>query len=102
MSGIADWQEVKRLLEDLCAASERLEALFPGRKFTLDGHLVGSIGEAVVAYMFDLNLARSSSQGHDAYAPDGRQVEIKFTQGHVGCHPPRTRAPDRAAPAERC
>jgi hypothetical protein len=26
-----------------------VEALYPGRKFTLDGHLVGSIGEVVAA-----------------------------------------------------
>jgi hypothetical protein len=30
-------------------AVEELEALYPGRKFTPDGHLVGSIGE--VTYM---------------------------------------------------
>ena len=27
-----------------------LEAEFPGRHFTLDGHLVGSIGEVMAAY----------------------------------------------------
>ena len=76
-----DWQEVTRLLETLYASVDRLERLFPGRKFTLDGHLVGSIGEVVAATMFGLTLARGSSHGHDAYAADGRQVEIKFTQG---------------------
>ncbi len=77
-----DWEEVKGLLDQLYAASGRLEALFPGRKFTLDGHLVGSVGEVIAAYMFDLDLARASSQGHDAFAPDRRQVEIKLTQGN--------------------
>ena len=55
-------------------------ALFPGRKFTLDGHLVGSIGEVIAAYMFDLDLNRASTMGHDSVAPDGRRVEIKLTQ----------------------
>ena len=36
------------------------------RKFTLDGHLVGSIGEVVAAYAFNLRLLESSSAGHDA------------------------------------
>lgn len=76
-----DWHEVAEQLEALYAASTRLEVLFPGRKFTLDGHLVGSIGEVIAAYIFDLNLARGSTQGHDAYTRDGRQVEVKFTQG---------------------
>jgi len=30
-------------------AVTELEALYPGRKFTPDGHLVGSIGEVVAA-----------------------------------------------------
>jgi hypothetical protein len=76
-----DWAEVTVQLEALYLASARLEAMFPGRKFTLDGHLVGSVGEVVAAYMFDLDLARGSSLGHDAIARDGRRVEIKLTQG---------------------
>jgi len=76
-----DWATVERYLEDLYTASEGLEALFPGRKFTLDGHLVGSIGEVVAAYIFDLDLNPASTLGHDATASDGRAVEIKFTQG---------------------
>jgi len=47
-----DWAEVRALLDSLYGSAERLEALFPGRKFTLDGHLVGSIGEVIAAYMF--------------------------------------------------
>jgi len=76
-----DWSEVTRLLDTLYAASSRLEELFPGRKFTLDGHLVGSIGEVIAAYMFDLELGRASTLGHDAMCRAGRKVEIKFTQG---------------------
>lgn len=76
-----DWRDVTLVLESLYASVSRLELLFPGRKFTLDGHLVGSIGEVVAAYMFRLTLVGASSQGHDAMAVDGRPVEIKFTQG---------------------
>lgn len=85
-----DWAEVTRHLDALYDASEGLEALFPGRKFTLDGHLVGSIGEVIAAYMFGLNLMPASTLGHDATAPDGRQVEIKLTQGKSVAlrHPP--------------
>ena len=78
-----DWAEVASELEKLYDASGRLEAMFPGRKFTLDGHLVGSIGEVVAAYMFDLDLKRASTLGHDALARDGRPVEIKLTQGQA-------------------
>ncbi len=76
-----DWAQVARYLDDLYTASDGLERMFPGRKFTLDGHLVGSIGEVVAAYIFDLDLNPASTQGHDARTRDGRDVEIKLTQG---------------------
>ena len=58
--------------------------MHPGRKFPLDGHLVGSIGEAAAEAMFDVGLVPASSAGHDAIAGDGRQVEIKATYGSSG------------------
>ena len=83
MSEDVDWTEVKALLDDLYAATDRLELLFPGRKFTPDGHLVGSIGEVIAAYMFNLDLLPGSSLAHDAKAADGRRIEIKLTQGNA-------------------
>ena len=76
-----DWKQVTRHLDALNNAMDGLEAMFPGRKFTLDGHLVGSIGEVIAAYMFALELMPASNLGYDAVGPDGRQVEIKLTQG---------------------
>lgn len=72
--------EVPRLVEQLNDIVRRLEQLFPGRRFTLDGHLVGSVGEVVAASMFDLDLLPASNQGHDARARDGRLVQVKLTQ----------------------
>ena len=37
-------------------AIAELEALYPGRKFTPDGHLVGSIGEVIAAEALGLSL----------------------------------------------
>lgn len=45
-----EFRELPKLLSDLYVIVAKLEALAPGRKFTPDGHLVGSIGEAVAAY----------------------------------------------------
>jgi hypothetical protein len=50
----------------------------------LDGHLVGSIGEAAAETMFRITLRPGSSAGHDAIADDGRQIEIKATYGNTG------------------
>ena len=78
------WTEVGELLASLYRIVERLEVLFPGRKFTPDGHLVGSIGEVIAARMFGLELLSASAPDHDAITGDGRKVQIKFTQGTRG------------------
>ena len=75
------WTEVGDLLAKLYAIVARLEALFCDRKFTPDGHLVGSIGEVIAAHMFTLELLPAGARVHDAETSDGRKVQIKFTQG---------------------
>jgi len=59
-------------------AVAELEALYPGRKFTPDGHLVGSIGEVIAAEEFKLTLYPMSHEGHDAFDAAG-PVQIKMT-----------------------
>ena len=72
--------EIPALVQELYSIVDRFEELFPGRRFTPDGHLVGSIGEVLVAATYDLELLPSSSEGHDALSSDGRKVQIKATQ----------------------
>lgn len=62
-------------------AVEELERSYPGRKFTPDGHLVGSIGEVIAAEAFGLTLHPASYAGHDARDAAGRDVQIKMTGG---------------------
>ena len=76
--------KMRDLIRQLYAVVSALEEEFEGRKFTPDGHLVGSIGEVVAAYAFGLTLLPSSSEGHDAVAPDGTKVQIKLTGGSRG------------------
>jgi hypothetical protein len=61
-------------------AAAELQALFPSRKFTPDGHLVGSIGEVIAAEALGLTLYPMSRPGHDAYDANG-DVQIKMTAG---------------------
>ncbi|MDW9679677.1 DUF6998 domain-containing protein [Sinorhizobium meliloti] len=51
-----------------------------GFTFTLDGKLLGDIGEALVADAYGLSPPRKRAPGIDAYAVDGRSVQIKATQ----------------------
>lgn len=77
-----DLAKVAPLVCRLYEIVDELERLFPGRSFTPDGHLVGSIGESLAAYVFGLDLMPASFRGSDAKAPDGSTVEIKATQGN--------------------
>lgn len=61
-------------------AAAELSALYPMRKFTPDGHLVGSIGEVIAAEALGLTLYPMSRPGHDAHDARG-DVQIKMTGG---------------------
>jgi hypothetical protein len=73
-----------RLIADLYRIVDELESQFP-RKFTPDGHLVGSIGEVVAAYFYDLNLSDQSTESVDAWTreKEPRSVQIKLTAGRA-------------------
>ena len=70
-----------KLLRSIYDAVDALEAMFPGRHFTPDGHMVGSLGEALAAHHYGIQLSHASSQCHDGVC-ESRQVQVKATQGN--------------------
>ena len=76
-----EMERLREQIRQLFKISTDLELAFPGRKFTLDGHLVGSIGEVIAAYHYDLELMAIGSPKHDAVSKNGRLIQIKATQG---------------------
>lgn len=74
-------------IKELYRIINELEKLYPGRHFTPDGHLIGSIGEVYAAEKYGLNLLPASAEKHDAITTDGRMVQIKITQtNHVSIY----------------
>jgi hypothetical protein len=71
-------------MKRLYTTVDKLEAMFESRHFTLDGHIIGSIGECLVADAYGLELKPASNNGFDAVLKAGKkeikQVEIKATQ----------------------
>jgi len=60
---------------------DELESLWPGRSFTVDGHLIGSVGEVLAAEQYDLDLLPCSAACHDGrHRASGTPVQIKVTQ----------------------
>ncbi len=77
-----DQEHFKEQVRNIYRAVCELEAMFPDRPFTPDGHMVGSLGECIVADAYALELMPPSNEGYDAIAKDGRKVEIKATQSN--------------------
>lgn len=71
---------IHRLIRELYHITAELESLYPGRHFTPDGHMIGSIGEVLAAEAYGIELFTASAPVHDGTAPDGRLVQIKATQ----------------------
>ena len=77
-----DHLRFQQLTKSLYGTVEELELMFPGRHFTPDGHMVGSIGECLVADAYNLELQPASNKGFDAISSLGQEVEIKATQSN--------------------
>lgn len=71
--------EITSSLEQIFGGISRLKAAFPHRAFTIDGRLVGDIGEVIAAIEYDLTLDEVQRPRHDATTPNGRDVQIKAT-----------------------
>ncbi|HTO35416.1 MAG TPA: hypothetical protein VLZ72_04200 [Flavobacterium sp.] len=68
------WEIVSRLERDYSNSENK-------RKFTIDGHLLGSIGEVYAKEKFNLILLPNSEKTHDAYDPKTKEnYQIKITQ----------------------
>lgn len=72
---------IAKKIREIYKITNELEEMYPGRYFTPDGHIIGSIGEVIAAEEYDLELFEASHPVHDAKTKDGKQVQIKATQG---------------------
>lgn len=70
---------LKQKIVELLAIVNELHVKFEGRrKFTLDGRLIGDIGEIIADLFYDLEIDKVSRPGYDAVSC-GREVQIKAT-----------------------
>lgn len=67
-------KEIKQLLK----ITETLRNKYPNKRFTLDGKLVGDIGEVLVSEKYGIELYSENAVKHDGRElATGRQVQIK-------------------------
>jgi hypothetical protein len=57
----------------------KLKEQFPEKAFTVDGRLVGDVGEVIAALEYVIDLYEVQTPVHDGETSDGRKVQIKAT-----------------------
>jgi hypothetical protein len=75
-----DLLRARQLIEELLRITGELQKM-TNRPFTLDGHLVGSLGEVFAANAYGLTLEPPSKKACDARDKEGKRIEIKATFG---------------------
>lgn len=68
-------ENIKQLFEII----SDLKNNFPNKEFTLDGRLVGDIGEILVQENYDVQLYNKQEKTHDGYDSYKRKIQIKAT-----------------------
>jgi hypothetical protein len=75
-------EELQETIQELWDIVKKLEDNYKedNRKFTVDGHLLGSIGEVYAKEKFNLKLLGNSEKCHDAIDEFNEKYQIKITQ----------------------
>ena len=58
---------------------DQLSNAFPEKAFTIDGRLVGDIGEVIATLEYDIEIYTVQQARHDGKTSDGRKVQVKAT-----------------------
>ncbi|WP_026528026.1 DUF6998 domain-containing protein [Butyrivibrio sp. VCD2006] len=75
----SDINEMLSIYRNMVKEVENLESKFENRHFTLDGHIIGSIGEVAAANYYGINLFTSSTKAIDGEV-NSKPVQIKVVQ----------------------
>lgn len=70
---------IKQAVSQMLQIVEQLQESYPRKKFTLDGRLIGDIGEILVADAYDVELFEDVKKQYDGKTGDGHLVQIKAT-----------------------
>lgn len=73
-------KEIKEALKIIFSGIEKLKNKYPHRKFTIDGRLVGDIGEVIAGRDYQIKLDETSQPNRDGICEDTKlEVQIKTT-----------------------
>ncbi len=70
---------IQEAIEQLLRIVFQLREIHPSKRFTLDGRLVGDLGEVICEAAYDVQLYEDIRKHYDAETTDGKRVQIKAT-----------------------
>ncbi len=76
---MSDAISIPDAVREMLGIVQRLRAAFPKKRFTLDGRLVGDIGEILAEKAYDITLFEDLEKHHDGRTSDGWLVQVKAT-----------------------
>ncbi|MUK78955.1 hypothetical protein GNP84_18915 [Aliivibrio fischeri] len=76
---MATTEVIESALKDIFSGIESLKKAQPKKEFTIDGRLVGDIGETIVERDYLLSLYDGMAKDYDGETDCGRRVQIKAT-----------------------
>ncbi|ALZ75305.1 hypothetical protein [Rheinheimera sp. F8] len=70
---------IEDALKNIFTGIALLKEALPSKEFTIDGRLVGDIGEAIVQRDYNIKLYEGLTKDYDGETPCGKKVQIKAT-----------------------
>ena len=71
--------KIDNAVKSMLKIVDELQKTYPKKKFTLDGRLVGDLGEILVEEFYDIILYENIKARYDGKTPGGKKVQIKTT-----------------------
>lgn len=76
---MAKSKKIEAAVKGLLKIVRKLATYYPNKRFTLDGRLVGDIGEVLAEINYDIKLFKVQEPLHDGKSSDGKLVQVKAT-----------------------
>lgn len=75
----SDYEIMMYKVSEIYEISKELKNIFGEGRFSIDGLLMGDVGEFTASYYYGIDLYQNGQKRHDGEV-DGRKVQIKVSQ----------------------
>lgn len=79
LSAMTDQELIQKALDRIFSGIRGLQKAHPTKEFTIDGRLVGDLGEMFAELYYDVVIDPVAQADHDGETPYGTRVQVKAT-----------------------